>query len=96
MEYVNKQTSTDEILFLLLHLDMVPRNSAPEGFSYIWQSKWVGIISIKTERTPIHFLSDVLIAVASLDLTVPIRELKQGRRRQQRERKKTIGLSRLY
>ena len=96
MEYVNKKTSADEILFLLLHLDMVPRNSTPEGFSYIWQSKWVGIISIKTERTQIHFLSDVLIAVASLDLTVPIRELKQGRRRQQRERKKTIGLSRLY
>ena len=31
-------------------------------------SGWEGIISIKTERTQIHFLSDVLIAVASLDL----------------------------
>ena len=30
--------------------------------------KWVGIILIKTKRTQIHFLSDVLIAVASLDL----------------------------
>ena len=27
---------------------------------------------MKTERTQIHFLSDVLIAVASLDLKVPI------------------------
>ena len=49
---------------------MVPRNSIPEGFSYIWQSKWVGIIAIKTERTQIHFLSDVLVVVASLDLKV--------------------------
>ena len=35
------------------------------------QSKWVGIIAIKTQRTQIHFLSDVLVAVASLDLKVP-------------------------
>ena len=33
---------------------------------------YVGIIAIKTERTQIHFLSDVLVAVASLDLKVPI------------------------
>ena len=51
---------------------MVPRNSTPGGFAYIWQSKWVEIIAIKNERTQIHFLSDVLIAVASLDLKVPI------------------------
>ena len=49
---------------------MVPRHSAPGGFSYIWQSEWVGIIAIKTERTEIPFLSDVLVAVASLDLKV--------------------------
>ena len=36
------------------------------------EGKWVGIIAIKTERMQIHFLSDVLIAVASLDLKVPI------------------------
>ena len=51
---------------------MVSKNSTPGGFAYIWQSKWVGIIAIKTERTQIHFLSDVLIAVASLDLKVHI------------------------
>ena len=50
---------------------MVPWNSASGGFAYNWQSKWVGIIAIKTERTQIHFLSDVLVAVASLDLKVP-------------------------
>ena len=44
---------------------MVPRNSTPGGFAYIWQSQWVGIIAIKTERTQTHdhFLSDVLVAV---------------------------------
>ena len=50
---------------------MVPRNSTPGGFAYISQNEWVGIIAIKTERTEIHFLSDVLIGVASLDLKVP-------------------------
>ena len=36
----------------------------------MWESKYVGIIVIKT-GTQIHFLSDVLVAVASLDLEVP-------------------------
>ena len=36
------------------------------------QSKRVGIIAVKTERPQIHFLSDVLVAVASLDLKVSI------------------------
>ena len=63
-------TSDDKTQFLFLYLDMVPRNSTPGGFANIWQSTWVGIIAIKTERTQIHFLSDILIAVASLDLKV--------------------------
>ena len=42
-------------------------------------TKWVGIIAIKTERTQILFLSDVLINAASLDLKVPV----LGRRKQQ-------------
>ena len=46
---------------------MVPRNSTAEGFAYIRQSKRV-MIAIKTERTQINFLSDVLVAVVSLDL----------------------------
>ena len=35
-------TSNNEILPLSLNLDMVPRNSTPGGFAYIWQSRWVG------------------------------------------------------
>ena len=42
-----------------------------EGLPTIWESKWVGIIVIKTEKTQIHFLSDVLVTIASLDLKVP-------------------------
>ena len=34
-------------------------------------SKWVGIIAFKNEGTQIHFLSDALVVVASLDLKVP-------------------------
>ena len=49
---------------------MVPRNSTPGGFAYISQNNWVRIIAIKTERMQIHFFSDVLTAVASLDLKV--------------------------
>ena len=35
---------------------IVPWNSTSGGFAYIWQSKWLGMIAIKTERTQIHFL----------------------------------------
>ena len=38
-------------------------------------TKWVGIIAIKTERTQIHFLSDVFVAIRSLDLKLPYRVL---------------------
>ena len=59
---------------------MVPRNSTPGGFAYIWQSKWVGTIAIKIERIQIHFLSDVvLIGDASLDLKVPNNNLERQR-----------------
>ena len=62
---LNKQTK----FYLFLNMVMVPRNSTPGGFAYIRQSKRV-MIAIKTERSQIHFLSDVLVAVVSLDLKV--------------------------
>ena len=67
MECVNKQRRNYISLSELGHgpLDF---NSTSGEFAYIWQSKWVGIIAIRTERTQIHFLNDVLVAVASLDL----------------------------
>ena len=66
-----KKTRNDEKFFLILNLDMVSKNSILGGFAYIWQNKWLGIIPIKTERTQIHFLSVVLVAIASLNLKVP-------------------------
>ena len=63
---------------------MVPWNSALGGFAYNWQSKWVGIIAKKTEKTQIHFLSDVRVAVAPLDLKVPIRNYEGARRQRER------------
>ena len=45
-----KQAMSDKIFFLLMNLDMVDRNSAPEELSCIYQSKRVGIITIETER----------------------------------------------
>ena len=78
-DYDVKMPSNDEILFLFRSLNMVPWNSALGRFAYNWQSKWVGIIAIKTERTQIHFLSDVIVAVASLDLKV--RNIIRSRRK---------------
>ena len=47
-----------------MNLDMVDRNSAPEEFACIWQSKRVGIITIETEKMWIHFSCDVFVAVS--------------------------------
>ena len=66
IEDVNKQRRN---LFLFPSLNMVPWNSASGWFAYIWQSKW--LVVMKTERTQILFLTDVLVAVVSLDLKVP-------------------------
>ena len=66
IEDVNKQRRN---LFLFPSLNMVPWNSASGWFAYIWQSKW--LVVMKTERRQIHCLSDVLVAVVSLDLKVP-------------------------
>ena len=49
-----KQAMTKFILFM--NLDMVDRNSAPEEFACIWQSKRdVEIITIEIEKMWIHF-----------------------------------------
>ena len=62
-----------------MNLEIFLRNSIPGGFAYIWQSKWIEIIAIKTERTQIHFLSVVLVAVASLNLEVRIKKFENNR-----------------
>ena len=65
MEYVNKQRPN--------FISLSELRYGPSEFNSRWvrpqQSKWIGIIAIKTERTQIHFLSDVV--AVSLDLKVP-------------------------
>ena len=71
-EWVNFIKTMSHDLLVQMNLDMMPWNSASGRFAYIWQRKWVGITAIKTQKTQIHFFSDFLVAVASLDLKVPI------------------------
>ena len=59
-----RKRATTKFFFLSLNLDMVVRNVAPEEFSCILQSKPVEIIGIEIERTRIHFLGRVFVAVA--------------------------------
>ena len=74
-----KKTSNDEIFFSFWTWIWSLRIQFQGGFAYIWQNKWVGIIPIKTKRTQIHFLSVVLVAVASLNLKVPIKKFENDR-----------------
>ena len=61
-----------------LNLNMFLKNSTSAAFVYIWQSKWAGIIAIKTKCTQIRFWSDVFAAVASSDRKVPYDGVAQG------------------
>ena len=69
-EDVNKQRRNFLSLSELEYGHLTVRSG---GFTHIWQSKWAGIIAVKTKRTQIHLLSDVPVAVESLDLKVPNR-----------------------
>ena len=53
---VNKR---QQRFLFLSNIDMVLRNSTPGEFNYIWQSKCVGIISIKILKKRTYFWSDV-------------------------------------
>ena len=68
MENVNKQRRS---FISLSELEYGPLEFNLRWFAYIWQSKKAGIIAIKTGRTQIHFLSDIVVAVESLNLEVP-------------------------
>ena len=46
-------------------------NSTSGEFAYIWQSKWVGIVAIKTERAQVRFKGELLVVAASLNLKFP-------------------------
>ena len=61
-----KHSINDEIFFLFLNLDKALRNSTPGEFACIRQRKRDGVMAMKIEKLQIHFLSNVLPAVAVL------------------------------
>ena len=68
MEKINIQRRS---FISLSELEYGPLEFNLRWFAYIWQSKKAGIIAITNRRTQIQFLSDVVVAVASLNLKVP-------------------------
>ena len=64
MEDVNKRRRN---FFLLLNLNAVPKKSTLEKFAYFRHFQRIGINVKKFEKTPIHFKSDVFVAVAVVD-----------------------------
>ena len=59
--------NSSDFLLLFLFLDSVLENLTPEKFTNIRQIKRDGINAIRFEAAQIHFLSDVLVAVAAVD-----------------------------
>ena len=59
---VNKQWQNLLSLYELGY--RVDRNSAPGEFACIWQSKWLGIITIETEKMWVHSSCDVFVVVS--------------------------------
>ena len=59
---VNKQWQNLLSLYELGY--RVDRNSAPGEFACVWQSKWVGIITIETEKMWVHSSCDVFVVVS--------------------------------
>ena len=48
-----------------MNFEKVDGNSAPEGFACIWQGKWVGIITIETEKMWVHSSCHVFVVQVS-------------------------------
>ena len=61
-----KQGTTKFSFSFCRNVVVVLRNSSLGEFAYIWQSKWLGEITMKIERTRILFLSDFFAASAVL------------------------------
>ena len=55
--YGGHKQAKNVISVLFLKLDMVLRNSTPGEFTYIWQSKWMGIIRWRLKAGKFTFLA---------------------------------------
>ena len=66
------QTSDDEIFFLFLNLSAVPKKSTPGRSAYdIRRFQRTGINATMSEKTQIHFKSDVFASLAIVDAKTP-------------------------
>ena len=66
-----KGIQDNNFLFLFPNFDTVLSNSTPKKVSNIWRIKRDGISAKKFEAERIHFLSDVLVAVAVVVVKLP-------------------------
>ena len=69
--YGGHKQAKNVISVLFLNLDMVLRNSTPGEFTYIWQSKWMGIIRWRLKAGKFTFFSNFLALLPSSDFKVP-------------------------
>ena len=67
-----KQGTTKFCFSFRRNMVVVLRNSTPGEFACIWQSKWLGEITVKIERKWILFLSDVFAAAAATAATAAV------------------------
>ena len=58
------------------NLNTADRSSAPEELACIWQSKWVGIITIETEKMWVHSSCEYFVVVSSRDIQNSLRFTK--------------------
>ena len=68
MEDVNERRRN---FFPFLNLNAVPKKTTLEKFAYFRHFQRIGINVKKFEKTPIHFKSDVFVAVAVVDAKTP-------------------------
>ena len=64
--YGGSKQATTKFFFLFVNFVIFLRDSVPVEFSYVSESKRVGIIAMEIERMRIHFFSDIFAALAVL------------------------------
>ena len=68
-------TQDNDFLFLSLNFDTVVKKVTPVKIANIWRIERGGISAIKFEAARLHFLSNVFVAVAVVDVGSPVRKL---------------------
>ena len=71
-----KYTTDDEISSLFLNLDMVLRNSTLRGFTYIWQSQWLGSIKSRWRLKEREFTFSATFSLPSPSSALEVRGME--------------------